>query len=84
MIEIILLAGAISVELESYAIENPEAENYRSESNTDAYGRPFQWSTRRSKPGSSILFQDKDDLNGYDYGDGVERDIFGRPVEAEE
>ena len=82
MIEIILLAGAISVELESYAIENPEAENYRSESNTDAYGRPFQWSTRRSKPGTSILLQDSDSSSGFI--DGVERDAFGRPVEGEE
>jgi hypothetical protein len=83
MIEIILLAGAISVELEPYAIENPEAENYRIESNTDAYGRPFQWSTRRSKPGTSLLLQDTDSSGG-GFRDGVERDAFGRPVEGEE
>jgi len=82
MIEIILLAGAISVELEPYAIENPEADTYRVESNTDAYGRPFQWSTRRSKPGTSLLLQDSDPSSGFI--DGVERDAFGRPVEGEE
>jgi hypothetical protein len=82
MIELILLAGAISVELEPYAVENPAADTYGVGSNTDAYGRPFQWSTRRSKPGNSILFQDNDDSGGY--GDGVEQDVFGRPVEVEE
>jgi len=82
MIEIILLAGAISVELEPYAVENPEAHTHGVESNTDAYGRPFQWTTRHSKPGTSILLQDTDSSNGY--RDGVERDAFGRPVEGDE
>ena len=83
MIEIILLGGAISVELEPYAVENPETDNYSVGTNTDAYGRPFQWSTHRRKPGgTSILFQDNDDSDGY--GDGVERDVFGRPVEGNE
>jgi hypothetical protein len=52
------------------------------EANTDAYGRPFQWSTRRSKAGTSILLQDGDSSGGFI--DGVERDAFGRPVEGEE
>lgn len=81
MIEIILLAGAISVELESYAVENPAADTYGVGSNTDAYGRPFQWSTHRSKPGTSFLFPENDPGG---YGDGVERDAFGRPVEGDE
>jgi hypothetical protein len=82
MIEIFLLAGAISVELEPYAVENPAADTYGVGQNTDAYGRPFQWSTQRSKPGTSILLQDKDDSDGY--GDGLERDVFGRPVKSED
>ena len=79
MIEIILLAGAISVELEPYAVENPEADTYSVDSNTDAYG---QWSTRRSKPGSSVLFQDSEDSDVYT--NRTERDSFGRPVEGED
>lgn len=82
MIEIILLAGAISVELEPYAVENPEADSYRVESETDAYGRPFQWTTRNNRDGKSILMQDNDRTGGY--LDGVERDAFGRPVESED
>jgi len=82
MIEIILLAGALSVELEPYAVENAEADTYGAGSNTDAYSRPFQWSTRHSKSGSSILFQDIDDSGSY--GDAVERDVFGRPVKVED
>lgn len=82
MIEIILLAGAISVELVPYAVENPEADTYRLESNTEAYGRSFQWSTHRSKPGTSILLQDIDSSG--DFIDGVERDALGRPVEGED
>jgi len=82
MIEIILLAGAISVELEPYAVENREANTSGMGTNTDAYGRPFQWTTRRSKPGTSVLFQDNDDSGVY--GEGMERDVFGRPVEVED
>ena len=82
MFEIILLAGAISVELEPYAIENPEADTYRVESNTDAYGRPYQWSTRRGKAGSSVLFQDSEDSGVYT--NRTERDEFGRPVEGDD
>jgi hypothetical protein len=82
MIEIILLASALSVDLEPYAVENPEADTHGMEANTDAYGRPFQWSTRRSKAGTSILLQDGDSSGGFI--DGVERDAFGRPVEGEE
>lgn len=82
MIEIILLASALSVDLEPYAVENPAADTYGVGSDTDAYGRPFQWSTRRSNPGTSILLQDSDSSGGFI--DGVERDAFGRPVEGEE
>ena len=82
MIEIILLAGAISVELEPYAVENPEADTYSVDSNTDAYGRPYQWSTRRGKAGSSVLFQDSEDSDVYT--NRTERDSFGRPVEGED
>lgn len=82
MIEIILLAGAIAVELEPYAVENPENDTYGVGANSDVYGRPFQWTTRRNKPGNSILLRDNEDSNNYI--DGVERDAFGRPVEAEE
>jgi hypothetical protein len=39
MIEIILLAGAISVELEPYAVENPEPDSHSQETNADVYGR---------------------------------------------
>lgn len=81
MIEIILLAGAISVELEPYAVENREPDTYGPATNTEPYGRPFQWTTRRDKPGNS-LFQDTNESGGY--GDGVERDQFGRPIEPEE
>jgi hypothetical protein len=82
MIEIILLASALSVELEPYAVENPETVTHGLEANTDAYGRPFQWSTHRNKSGTSILLQDNDSSGGFI--DGVERDAFGRPVEGEE
>lgn len=82
MVEIILLSGAIAVELEPYAVENPETDTYGAGINTDVYGRPFQWTTRRNKPSNSILLQDNDDSDGYI--DGVERDAFGRPLEAEE
>lgn len=81
MIEIILLAGAISVELEPYAIENPETDTYGAGTNTDVYARPFQWSTRRNKSGNSILLQENDVSNGY--LNGIQRDAFGRPVESE-
>ena len=82
MFEIILLAGALSVELEPYAVENPEADTYGAGSEVDAYGRHFQWSTKRSKLNNSILFMDSDD-SGY-FGDVIERDVFGRPVEGED
>lgn len=82
MIEIILLAGALSVELEPYAVENPEVDTQGVETHTDAYGRPYQWTTHPSKPGSSRLFQDNDRSGGYT--DGVERDAFGRPVKSED
>jgi hypothetical protein len=82
MIEIFLLAGAISVELEPYAVENPEANTYGMGTNADAYGRPFQWSTKRSKPGGSLLIKDND--RSGTYIDGVERDVFGRPVGADD
>ncbi len=82
MIEIFILAGALSVELEPYAVENPEADTYRMESNTDAYGRPFQWTTNRSKSGKSLLLQ-PDERSG-SYSDGVKRDAFGSPVESNE
>lgn len=81
MVEIILLSGAISVELEPYAVENPETDTYSVETNTDVYRRPFQWTTRHNKSGNSILLQDNDESNGY--MDGIERDVFGRPLEAE-
>jgi len=82
MIEIFLLAGALSVELEPYAVENPETGTYGVDTNTDAYGRPFQWTTQRNKPGSSPLMQQKERSGSY--SDGVKRDAFGRPVEGEE
>ena len=78
MIEIILLAGSISVELEPYAVENQNSESYEQGTNTDADDRPFQWSTRRDKPGNS-LFQDANESNG----DDVKRDAFGRPIKNE-
>jgi hypothetical protein len=82
MFEIILLAGSVSVELEPYAVENPEADSYRIESNTDAYGRPYQWSTLPEKSAKSILILDDD--RSEDYIEGVNRDAFGRPTDGED
>jgi hypothetical protein len=79
MIEIILLAGAMSVELEPYAVENTEADTPGVGANTAVDGGAFQWTTRRSGVGNS-LYQDKNDSTH----DGVARDAFGRPVEAED
>ena len=79
MIEIILLAGALSVGLEPYAVENQEPDTHDRGTNTDAQGGSFQWTTRRAKPGAPIT-QDKDNF----HGDGVERDQFGRPIEPED
>lgn len=77
MIEIILLAGAMSVELEPYAVENTEADSSGVGANTAVDGGAFQWTTRRSGPDNSLYQDNNDSAN-----DGVERDAFGRPVEA--
>ena len=82
MFEIILLAGSLSVELEPYAVENPEADTYQVESNTDAYGRPYQWSTLRKKSDKSILILDDD--RSEDYFERINRDAFGRSTEGED
>ena len=79
MIEIFLLAGAISAELEPYAVENPESDTYGVETGTSANGGSFQWTTGGRKSGNS-RFQETNELNG----DGVQRDAFGRPIEVEE
>lgn len=77
MIEIILLAGALSVELEPYAVENQEPVINDQGTNIDSNSSSFQWTTRRGNPG----IQEEDGSNGS--GDGVKRDQFGRPVEGE-
>jgi len=77
VIEIILLAGAISVELEPYAVENAEADTADVGVNTTVDGGAFQWTTRRGGPDNS-LNQD----NNNSASDGVKRDAFGRPVEV--
>jgi len=80
MIEIFLLAGAMSVELEPYAVENRESDSHGQETNSDAYGRPFQWTTPRGKSANSLI-QDTNESDSY--GDGIKRDAFGRLVEVE-
>lgn len=80
MIEIILLAGAISVELEPYAVETSEADTPGAGTNTTIDRGAFQWTTRGGKSGNSL--QDTNESGSY--GDGVKRDSFGRPVEVED
>ena len=77
MIEIILLAGALSVGLEPYAVDDREPDTDGQRINTNAYGRPFQWTTRRSGPDNSPYSNNNDSAS-----DGVQRDAFGRPVEV--
>lgn len=79
MIEIFLLAGSISIDLEPYAVENQDSDTYGQGTNTDADGKAFQWSSRRDQSGNPII-QDKDGSNSN--GDGIKRDQFGRPVES--
>ena len=79
MIEIFLLAGAISVELEPYAVENPEADTSGVGTNTTVNGGAFQWTSRKSGPDNSPYLD-----NNNSASDGVKRDAFGRPVKAEE
>ena len=79
MIEIILLAGALSVDLEPYAVENQEPVTNDQGTNIDSNSSSFQWTTRRSGPDNS-LYPDNNDSAG----DGVKRDAFGRPVETED
>ncbi len=79
MIEIILLAGAISIDLEPYTVENTEADTPGVGANTAVDGGAFQWTNRRSGPDNS-LYQDNNDSAS----DSVIRDAFGRPVGVEE
>ena len=81
MIEIILLAGAVSVELEPYAVENNEPDSHAQEIGADVSGRPFQWTTRQNKPGTSI-HQGTSDLDSF--GNRVERDGSEGSVEIAE
>ena len=81
MIEIFLLAGAISAVLEPYAIENRGPDNYTQESNANAHGRPFQWTTRQSKPNASNN-QGRSNLDNF--GNRVDRGGSGRPVGVKE
>ena len=80
MIEIILLAGAVSVELEPYAVENRELDGHGQETNANENGRPYQWTTRRSDPSSH---PNEDTIERDRFGNAVKRDAFGRPVEIE-
>ncbi len=79
MIEIILLAGVISVELEPYAVETSEADTPGAGTNTTIDRGAFQWTTRKSGPDSSLNLDKNDSVH-----DGPERDAFGRPVEVED
>ena len=81
MIEIFLLAGTISVELEPYAVDNREPDNPSQEINANASGRPFQWTTRQSKPGTSI-HQGTSDLDNF--GNRMEHDGSEGSVEIGE
>jgi hypothetical protein len=81
MIEVILLAGAVSVELEPYAVENREPDNYTQEPNTNAHGRPFQWTTRQSKPDAPNN-QGRSNLDNF--GNRVEHDGSEGSVEIGE
>ena len=81
MIEVILLAGAVSVELEPYAVENREPDNYTQEPNTNAHSRPFQWTTQPQKSDISLP-QGTGDLDNF--GNRVEHDGSGEQVEVKE
>ena len=80
MIEIILLAGAVSIELEPYAVENRELDGHGQKTNAKENGRTYQWTTRRSDPGTSI-HQGTSNLDNF--GNRVERDGFGTSLEGD-
>lgn len=80
MIEIILLAGAIAVELEPYAVDNPEADEHIQEINVDASARPFQWTTRPERSDNSLPQASELD----NFGNRVDSKAFGRQVENED
>jgi hypothetical protein len=79
VIEIILLAGAISVELEPYAVENSETDTAGAGTNTRIDRGAFQWTTRGDKSGNSLYPDNNDSAD-----DRVKRDAFGRPIEGNE
>ena len=79
MIEIILLAGSVAVELEPYAVESADTATSEVGTNNTVDGKAFQWTTRHSKPGNS---HNRDTINSDNYGNEMERDAFGRPVEV--
>jgi hypothetical protein len=81
MIEVILLAGAVSVELEPYAVENPETDSHSQEMDANTSGRPFQWTTRQSKPDAPNN-QGRSNLDNF--GNRVDRDGSGEQVEVKE
>ncbi len=80
MIEFILLAASVSVELEPYAVESADTTTSDVGTNNTVDGKAFQWTTRRDKSGNSL--PDSGDLDNF--GNEVERDALDRPVEAEE
>ena len=81
MIEIILVAGAISVELEPYAVENPETDSHSQEMDANTSGRPFQWTTQPQKSDISLP-QGTGELDNF--GNRVDRDGSEGSVEIGE
>ena len=80
MIEFILLAASVSVELEPYAVEGADTTTSDVGANNTVDGKAFQWTTRRNKSGNSL----PDSNNLDNYGNEVEKDAFGRPIEPED
>ena len=81
MIEVILLAGSMSIELEPYAVENHEPDDHGQETNADASGKPFQWTTQRAKSSDS-LHEGTSELDNF--GNRVDRDGHKESVEMGE
>ena len=80
MIEFIVLAAAVSVELEPYAVENPQTARSGVGTNNALDGRAFQWTTRRNQSGNTL----PDSGNLDNFGNREDRDGSEGSVEIGE
>ena len=80
MIEFILLTAAVSVELEPYAVENPETATSGVSTNNTLDGKAFQWTTRHNQSGNTL----PDSGNLDNFGNRVDLDGSKGSVEIGE